>query len=42
MPGFKYPTMPENVFETHENVKMIRGQLSGYKKHYDPALTHNN
>jgi hypothetical protein len=40
--AFKYLTMPENVFETHKNVSIIKENLSGYKEHYDPVLTHNN
>ncbi|MGA7367871.1 MAG: hypothetical protein WBX01_01990 [Nitrososphaeraceae archaeon] len=39
---FKYLVMPENVFETHEDVRMIREMISGYRIHYDPVLTRNN
>jgi predicted transcriptional regulator len=40
--AFKYLVMPENIFETHKVVQMIKKLLSGYKIHYDPVLTHNN
>ena len=39
---FKYLVMPENVFETHEDVRMIKEMISGYRIHYDPVLTRNN
>jgi hypothetical protein len=39
---FKYLIMPENVFETHEDVRMIKEMMSGYRIHYDPVLTRNN
>lgn len=38
----KYLVMPENVFETHRVVQMIKEVLFGYKVHYDPLLTRNN
>ena len=28
---FKYLIMPENVFETHEDVKIIKKMMSGYR-----------
>ena len=40
--ALKYLTMPENVFETHKNVSVIKEILFGHKIHYDPVLTHNN
>jgi hypothetical protein len=40
--AFKYLTMPENVFEAHKDINVIKEILSGYKIHYDPVLTHNN
>jgi len=40
--AFKYLSMPQYVFETHKDVSMVKEQLSGYKVHYDPVLTHNN
>jgi predicted transcriptional regulator len=40
--AFKYLIMPENVFEAHKNINLIKEILSGYKIHYDPILTHNN
>lgn len=39
---FKYLIMPENVFEIHEDVRMIKEMMSGYRIHYDPVLTSNN
>ena len=39
---FKYLIMPENVFETHEDVRMIKEMMLGYRIHYDPVLTRNN
>ena len=38
----KYLVMPENVSETHEDVRMIKEMMSGYRIHYDPVLTRNN
>jgi hypothetical protein len=40
--AIKYLTMPENVFETHNDVKIIKESLFGYKIYYDPILTCNN
>jgi hypothetical protein len=40
--AFKYLVMPESVFETHLDVKMIKEMLFGYRMHYDPVLTRNN
>ena len=40
--ALKYLTMPENVFETHKNVSVIKEILFGHKIHYNPVLTHNN
>ena len=34
--------MPENLFEIHEDVRMIKEMMLGYKIHYDPVLTRNN
>ena len=39
---FKYLIMPENVSETHEDVKMIKEMMLGHRIHYDPVLTRNN
>jgi hypothetical protein len=39
---FKYLIMPENVFETHEDVRMIKEMISGHRIYYDPVLTRNN
>jgi hypothetical protein len=39
---FKYLVMPENVFETREDVRMIKEMMSGYRIYYDPVLTRNN
>ncbi|MFY9967412.1 MAG: hypothetical protein WBL44_04970 [Nitrososphaeraceae archaeon] len=39
---FKYLIMPENVFETHEDVRIIKEMMLGYRIHYDPVLTRNN
>ena len=39
---FKYLVMPENVFETHEDVRLIKEMISGHRIHYDPVLTRNN
>lgn len=41
--AFKYLIMPENVFESHKDIGIIKKLLlSGHKIHYDPVLTHNN
>jgi hypothetical protein len=40
--AFKYLVMPENVFETHKDVRTVKEMISGYRMHYDPVLTRNN
>jgi hypothetical protein len=40
---YKYLTMPENVWNTHEDINMIKRKLlAGYKIHYDSLATDNN
>jgi hypothetical protein len=41
--AYKYLTMPENIWKTHEDINTIKRKLlAGYKIHYDPILTYNN
>ena len=40
--AFNYLMMSDNINSIHENVEIIRRELSGYSSYSDPILTHNN
>jgi hypothetical protein len=40
--AYKYLTMPENIFDIHNDIKKIGNKLSGYRRCYDPIITENN
>lgn len=40
--AYKYLTMPENVFDIANTLKIIASKISGYKRCYDAIFTDNN
>jgi hypothetical protein len=40
--AYKYLTMPENVFDISNTIKIIASKISGYKRCYDAIFTDNN
>jgi hypothetical protein len=40
--AYKYLTMPENVFDIFNTIKIMASKISGYKRCYDAIFTDNN